>query len=121
VKKTMSKLLAAVILSSGSSASKVEVFQAVNLSSVHFYANVYLGKVFCPECGCDGTLSLKSSGSFQVQHYVCRFKTEDGKRGTKLRYCTLWSLGKLQFHIHRCFGIAIPLWVRRNPLYVVSK
>lgn len=88
----------------------VQVSQTRNLSFVHWYANIYCGVISrCPACGDKGTLSLKSSGSFQVVHYVCRFK-EGGVRKTRVRFCTLISIGQLQWHCHRAFGVAIPLW-----------
>ena len=90
--------------------SDVEVFQAKN-GKLPEWSNcdVYCGKVRCPECGFDGYLGLKRSGSFQVMHYVssCRI---NGKRRTVYRFCTLWSLGKLIYHPRRCLNIAVPLW-----------
>jgi len=83
----------------------VEVFQAKNPKIKPYAGNFYIGKVLCPECGEKGTLSLKSGGSFQVQHYVMKVRGKD-----VYRYCTLSSLGKLVYHSHRELKIAIPVW-----------
>ncbi len=90
-----------------------EVEQARNGKAEGFFGGyLYVGKVRCPKCRCDGYLHLLRQGSFQVSHYVGKTYSLTSKSGRKdiYRYCTLWSLGKLMFHAHRCLGIGIPLW-----------